>query len=52
MAATEKYITITGVTVPMSTVRQAVTVLRDAPGVTIRQPLQVAGNPSRRWTST
>lgn len=45
MAAVEKYLTITGVTVPMSAVRQAVSVLRDASGVMIRQPLLQAGNP-------
>jgi hypothetical protein len=45
MAATSEYTTIAGVTVPTSTVPQALGVLRGAPGVMIRQPLRRAGNP-------
>lgn len=39
------YFTIGEVTVPEPAARDALTVLREAPGVMIRQPLSRAGNP-------
>ncbi len=40
-----EYLTIGGVTVPVVAAREALTILREAPGVMIRQPLLRAGNP-------
>jgi hypothetical protein len=40
-----EYLTIGDVTVPVDVAREALAVLRGAPGVMIRQPLQRVGNP-------
>lgn len=40
-----EYLTIGGVTVSAAVAREALAVLRDAPGVMIRQPLLHEGNP-------
>ena len=41
----DRYMTIGGVTVPEHAVREALTVLREAAGVMIRQPLSRAASP-------
>jgi hypothetical protein len=40
-----EYYTIGGVTVHVTKIREALAILRESPGVMIRQPLSRAGNP-------